>query len=297
MVYYERMEEVPPGRHMRKYLPLLLTLAIGAAVSVAVFFVFLVQENARLRADFDSMAADRAQAIRFTLSEDKVELGLIADNVSASTELSRGDLGAFVQEFGRLARRISTTEEDTQVIAFISSLRSPDRASFEALMRKSMDAGFEIREAAPGGALRPAGSRPQYFPIAVVEPEQYSSLLGLDIVTIPALRSAMEHAIASGKATASAAVDLPLSESGAAVVWNFRAIHRSARISDPTANRTGLLGICATAYRIDQLVELALKELVPPRHRPGDAGRKRSRGPASPVLSPLPRRGMCRPPS
>ena len=225
---------------MRKYLPLLLTLAIGVLVSVAVFFVFFMQGQARLRTDFNSMAADRAQAIRFALGEDQVELGLIADYVSASTEISRGDQGSFAQEFGRLARRITTHEEDTQVIAFIPLISSGERASFEALMRKSVDAAYEIREVTANGTLRPAGIRPRYYPVAVMEPEQYSgSVLGLDIATLPSLRAALEHAIVSGKATASALVDLPMSESGPMVVWNFRAVHRSARVSDPTANRTG----------------------------------------------------------
>ena len=258
------MDPVRPRRDVRKYLPLLLTLAIGVMVSVAVFFVLYFQDLGRLRSDFNSMAADRAQALRFALSEDQVELGLIADYISASSELSRGDMGPFVQEFGRLARRITTHEEDTQVIAFIVPVDAAGRGPFEALMQKSVDGAYAVRDIAPNGILRPAGSRPQYHPIAVMEPEQFSgSVLGLDVASVPSLRTAMEHAIASGKATASALTDLPQSEAGPTIVWNFRAIHRSARVSDPTMNRTGLLGICAIAYRIDQLVELAFKDLTP----------------------------------
>jgi diguanylate cyclase (GGDEF)-like protein len=264
VLYCEHMQEASSARDLRRFLPLLLTLGIGVLVSVAVFFVFLRQERERLRTDFQVMAADRAQAIRTALNEDQIELGLVADYVSASTELSRGELSSFVQEFARLARRITTHEEDMQVIAFVSAVPPDGRASFEAVMRKSVDAGFTIREASGKGPLRPATVRDRYFPISVMEPEQYSgSVLGLDVATVPALRSALEHAIESGKATASVAVDLPLSESGPVVVWNFRSIHRSARVSDPTANRTGLMGVCVAAFRVDQMVELALNALSP----------------------------------
>ena len=156
------MEEVRLGRYVRKYLPLLLALAIGVTVSVAVFFVFFFQDQARLRTDFNAMAADRAQALRFALAEDQVELGLVSDYVSASSELSRGEIGSFVQEFGRLARRITTHEEDLQVIAFIVPVDAADRASFEALMRKSVDGAYAVRDIAPNGILRPARDRAQY---------------------------------------------------------------------------------------------------------------------------------------
>ena len=117
---------------------------------------------------------------------------------------------------------------------FISSVPSAERAAFEALMRKEVDEGFAFREPAAGGVLHPAArtgtvlSRsPSWSPSSTA-----GALLGLDVATVPRLRNALEHAIASGKLTASAAVDLPLSASGRQVVWNFLAIHRGARVSD-----------------------------------------------------------------
>jgi diguanylate cyclase (GGDEF)-like protein len=258
------MEDVRQNRGLRKYVPFVLTTAVGAAVTLAVFFVFLGQEQTRLRSDFESMAADRAAAIRSALSEDQVELNLVADYVSASSELSRGDAGPFLLEFGRLARRVSLREEDVQAIAYIASVSPAELAAFEALMRKTVDSGFTVHENAPGGAARPPAGRARMFPIAVMEPEQYSgSLLGLDVSSVPPLWASLQHAISSGDLTASAAVDLPLSASGPQVIWNFRAIQRAARSSDTTSSRTGLLGICAVAFRIDQMVELSLKPLQP----------------------------------
>jgi diguanylate cyclase (GGDEF)-like protein len=258
------MEDVTGIRPMRRYLPLLLTCAIGAIVTLAVFLVFQGQEEARLRADFQNLAADRAQALRSALAEDSVELALISDYGAASAVLARGDLGQFVREFGRLVRHVPHREEDTQVVAFIPGLPGDERASFETLMRKNTDAGFAIRESGTGGVLRPAGVRAMYYPVASMEPVEYSgSILGLDLASVERLRAAVEHAIASGKMTASAAVDLPLSASGNQVVWTFIAIYRGAYSSGPQITRTGLMGVCAIAYRIDQLVELSLKELSP----------------------------------
>ena len=258
------MDDVERRRALRKYLPLLVTCAVGAVVTVVAFLVFLNQENNRMRADFQGMAGDRAQAIQSAVAEDAVELDLIADYVGASAELARGELGPFAREFGRLVRRVPLREADTQVVVFVSSLPAAERFSFEALMRKDGDQGFGIREPGPGGMPRPAGSRAVYYPVMSMEPVEYSgSILGLDLASIPRLRSAIEHAITAGKLTASAAVDLPLSASGNLVVWSFMAAYRGTDASVSQNSRTGLLGVCAMAFRIDQLVELALKELSP----------------------------------
>ena len=117
------------------------------------------------------------------------------------------------------------------------------RASFEALARASVDAGFTIRDAGGRGALKPSPARDRYFPITVTEPEQYSgSVLGLDVASVPALADALQHALVSGNASASAAVDLPLSGIDSRVIWIFRNVRRTARASDPLANRTGPRG-------------------------------------------------------
>ncbi|MGA2641334.1 MAG: diguanylate cyclase [Spirochaetia bacterium] len=258
------MEDVTGPGAARRRLPLLITAAVGAVITVVVFFIFLGQEEARMRADFQNMSSDRAQAIRSAIAEDALELDLLASYVAASRENRRGELGPFVQEFGRLVRRIPIHEEDTQVLAFISALPADGRSSFEALMQKEVNASFAIRESGPGGTFRQAGNRAIYYPVTISEPVEYSgSILGLDVASIPRLREAIEHALASGKRTASGAVDLPLSASGPQVVWNFLPVYRSeSAVGEPSA-RAGLLGICASAFRIDQMVELALNELSP----------------------------------
>ncbi len=175
-----------------------------------------------------------------------------------------GRLGPFVREFGRLVRHIPLREADTQVVAFVSGRLPRNAASFEALMRKDVDPGFAVREPAPGGVAASAGSSARTSRLLRWSRLQYSgSILGLDLAAIPGCVTAIEHAISSGKMTASAAVDLPLSASGHLVVWNFMAAYRGADTSGAPSSRTGLLGVCAMAFRVDQLVELSLKELSP----------------------------------
>ncbi len=96
----------------------------------------------------------------------------------------------------------------------------------------------------------------------MIEPFEYTTtMLGLDLYSIPALKPALEHALASGKTTASAATMLPASTTNRPVVWFFRTVSQPPR--GTAQGRGELLGIVAIAFRIDQMVDLSLKDLSP----------------------------------
>lgn len=105
------------------YFSLVLTIAFGVAVSLTIFFIFRNGEKIRLQSDFQSMAADRAQAIRAGLGEETIELKLLGSYVAAATELAEGREGSFAQEFSRFARLIPGLEPDSQVLFFIPRCR------------------------------------------------------------------------------------------------------------------------------------------------------------------------------
>ncbi|MGD0724146.1 MAG: diguanylate cyclase [Spirochaetia bacterium] len=246
----------------RWYLPFLFTVIAGIAVTLVVFAAFRGSEAAKLKADFQNMAADRAQAIRAGLSEDFVELDLLADYVTASRELAGDQLGSFASEFGNFVRRIPLQEPDTQAVAFVARVPSAARAGFERDGARELTAGFQIGEQGLEGEIRPAGNRALYFPIAVIEPFEYTmTMLGLDLYAVPALKTALDHAVASGRTTASAGTILPPSTSRRPVVWFFRTVYQTTR--GASQGRGELLGIVAIAFRIDEMVDLSLKDLSP----------------------------------
>ena len=212
---------------LRKAFPIGITLVIGLSITTGVFFLFQGTDRARLRADFVNTAADRAHAIRAGLVEDFIELNLLGSYISAARELAQGQLGAFAQEFGRFSGRIPGLEPDTQVVAFISRVHSSERAEFEARTRNEIDPEFQILEPSPDGGFRPAGSRPDYFPIMVVEPLEFGAAIsGLDLSSVPAFRVAIDRAIATGTIVASESTSLPQRTAERTTVWHFLALYR-----------------------------------------------------------------------
>ena len=249
---------------LRKAFPIGITLVIGLSITTGVFFLFQGTDRARLRADFVNTAADRAHAIRAGLVEDFIELNLLGSYISAARELAQGQLGAFAQEFGRFSGRIPGLEPDTQVVAFISRVHSSERAEFEARTRNEIDPEFQILEPSPDGGFRPAGSRPDYFPIMVVEPLEFGAAIsGLDLSSVPAFRVAIDRAIATGTIVASESTSLPQRTAERTTVWHFLALYRKTGSEKDRLARGELIGLAASSFRIDQKVELSLKDLSP----------------------------------
>ena len=225
-------------------------------LSVAVFLVVSGAERSRFQDDFVSVASDRAHAIRAGMSEDFIELDLLKSYVEASEELEQGNLGSFAAEFRKFAGSIPAQETDTQVIAFAPRVPGASRAGFEAAVRRDVSSGFAIRELGEGGVVRSAGSRSEYYPAVAVVPEAAAGLEGFDLSTVPAFQQAMAHAAESGRITASAVVTMPSFTAGAPAAWHFLPLRSGGSAS-------GAAGYAVSSFRIDQMVELSLKDLEP----------------------------------
>jgi diguanylate cyclase (GGDEF)-like protein len=270
MVNHSHRQGQKTGRHpwlprgWPLYLPILLTVIAGLAITLVVFAAFQASERDRIHREFETMAADRAQAIRAGLAEDSTELELLASYVRASRELLGNRYGDFALEFGRFVQRIPAQEPDTQAVAFISRVADPDRAAFESSWGRELARGVSISELGPAGEPHPAAKRSLYFPVTVVEPlESSTRMIGFDLGSVPALHAILEKTMADGKVTMSGSTRLPALFEGKPVLWNFIAVYRDAATAPSPAAQGRLLGIAAMAFRIDQMVDLALRDLSP----------------------------------
>ncbi len=250
-------------RGWRLSAPLVLTAVAGLAITLAVFGAFMGAERSRTRSEFESMAADRAQAIRAALAEDFTEVDLLAGYVRAARELVENNYGDFALEFGRLARRIPAQEPDTVAVALVERVTGVQRAAFESAWGRGLAGGMSIEELGPGGETHPAGRRSIYFPITIIEPfEHAGALTGVDLGSVPALRATLEKAVSTGRVTASSAVRLA-ALMDTPVVWEFLGVYRDSSSAASSSARDQLIGIVATAFKVDEMVNLALKDLSP----------------------------------
>ncbi len=237
---------------LRRYLPLIAVTLIGAAATVTGFFYYQATEQVRLRSDFEAMARDRAQSLRMQLAKQETLLRLLGGFFESSSETIPGDFAAFALEFREFSQGVLSREPHLQAVAIIPRLPEAERSGFE--QTAGALAGLRLTEVAENGAIRPASSRSEYYPVLVAEPRaRNAAILGLDLATVPGLWEAMIHALETGRLTASSTSRLPDPRAEEYTVWQFMPVYQ-----DEEQRRAK--GFAALVFRVDRLVERSLAE-------------------------------------
>lgn len=183
-----------------------------------------------------------------------------AHQAQAELEISTGQLAsaaAFYQVERRLTRPVFDVLADSLLrngallaTSFIARVPLAQRARFER------SHGFPIRQRR-NGALRRAGTRPEYFPVTYVDSklggaEPLGVDLGLDSTRAPILRRA------SNRASAEATPVIPLSKRSGPGLIIYEPVYRSgAQIATPSQRRAALLGFSSGAFRASTLAAAA----------------------------------------
>jgi diguanylate cyclase (GGDEF)-like protein len=229
---------------------LILSILVGAAVTVAGFLYYQDTERDRLAGDFQTMARDRAQSLRVELARHETVLRLLGGFFEASGETIAGDLAGFTEEFREFSHGVLKGEPHLLAAAVILRLPEAGRDGFA----QAAGAGFRLREEGENGESRPLARRSEYFPVLAVEPqERRDALLGLDLASVPGLREAMRHAVETGKLTASGRSRLPDPRAEMYTVWQFLPVYEDEGGRE-------LKGLAALVFRVDWLVERSLAE-------------------------------------
>ncbi|MDE2230213.1 MAG: CHASE domain-containing protein [Alphaproteobacteria bacterium] len=185
------------GRMQSVAAPMLLFFALF----VAIFIRVGVWENEQSLLEFRLLSQqllDRAEA---RLGEYDTLLAQLGRSFGGPARLSRRD-------FDRLAHGLQGQFPAVQSIEWAPRVVSASRAEFEAAQRRELS-GFQIRERDQIGRLRRAGARPEYYPIADLDPVGgKDGALGFDLASDPVRRAAVYSTVESGHVTASAPVRL-----------------------------------------------------------------------------------------
>ncbi len=237
---------------LRRYYVLILSILVGAAVTVTGFLYYQGTERERLAGDFQTMARDRAQSLRVELAKHETVLRLLGGFFEASGETLPGDHAGFAAEFREFSHGVLSGEPHLQAVAIILRLPDAERTRFE--QEYGAMSGFRLSETDESGESRPASRRREYFPVLVAEPQaRNAAILGLDLATAPGLREAMRHAVESGKVTASGKNRLPDPRAEMYTVWQFLPVYQDEQQGE-------LKGLVALVFRVDGLVEKTLAE-------------------------------------
>lgn len=166
------------------------------------------KEHQRLRGLFDQ----RAQACTVPYRADLQAYGQVITSLAGYVE-SKPALDP--EGFKAFVRRLYTSVPGIHALSWCPRVEAAERAHFEALHAAALATPFRITEFGPGGAQGVAGKRPDYFPVALIEPKaQNLAALGLDLASEPVRRALLYQLIQEGGLHATGRIRLAQSPDG-----------------------------------------------------------------------------------
>ncbi|MBL9089023.1 MAG: CHASE domain-containing protein, partial [Planctomycetia bacterium] len=197
---------------------------LAAATLLASGFAFVAvtsAEEARERSRFEAAALAAEGRIQSRIQRQSSDLRAVSGLFTASDHVHRAEFRAFVEN-----QRPTETQPGVRAVAYLQRVPRAELAAFVARARADGAPGFAVRS--PG---TDAAATDDLFVTTYVEPMAGNEeLLGLDVGSLRASRSALEAAEDRGRTTISAAV--PGAPSPTVVF--YRAV-RAAPAPDPGA--------------------------------------------------------------
>ena len=253
----------------RRYVPGLMTLCVGVAVSALAFFAVRNVERTRLHTEFQQRAAFKAAMVQHDVDTRLEELNFAADLFRVRGFGERIHLGGYVDrlQFGAFVRPGLARGKTAEAVCWVPHVTAAQRAAHETVGRIDIDPKYGIAEWDADARLIPASQRPDYFPVYYEEsngtPDRLTTL-GLDLGAIPAWRAELEQARDTASARVSGRVELPSARGTRTAFFAFVPVYTSdvtpASIDE---RRRHLAGFVLGVYPIAQVIEAGIDRTKP----------------------------------
>ncbi len=180
---------------------LLLLLAIGIGFSLALFALVRELRQQQVKSRFANDALNTVASIQRAVDDSAHELEAMSALYHVFAVIDREQFAAFVEPFLKRSHVI-------QALEWVPRVDREERPDFERKAR-AWNPKFEITERNAQGGLVTAADRPEYFPVAFVEPLKGNQpAVGFDIASEPARREALERMRATRRPAATKPVRL-----------------------------------------------------------------------------------------
>ncbi|MBN1394670.1 MAG: CHASE domain-containing protein [Pirellulales bacterium] len=241
-------EKLFRSERQRLFLCLLVAVA-GIAISILLAQMLRKQEQRLAAVQFQHDAERRIEAIQQAAIDRLSVADIIEAFYSGSKLVERNEFSAF-------CRPLLKKFQGVQFLGWAPLVEQSNRESYERAVREEGFSGYEITELDNNESYVPAGKREIYCPILFIEPfDKFKLLLGFDIRSDPARRSAIDRAIATGRQAAAFCLPSGTDSMHNRVMYVITPISGSGTDSD----RPQTIGFAFGVYDIDSVVEDALQ--------------------------------------
>ncbi|MBV6322803.1 EAL domain-containing protein [Duganella violaceipulchra] len=235
----------PRALWSRRRLLVGLPLVLSAAAFIAIYLQADRWENNQQLQAFRLKAQQTGDLLQAQFSEHERFIYAMAKALNDP----RRTLSA--EDFGNLAHGYLDQRPELLSMAWLTPVAGDERAAFETWGRAQISPGFEIRQSNADGALVAAAPRQRYFVATYIEPAENRVYQGLDFLSDPQRRTALERAIQSGQPTATAPLQLIRTQASAGLLL-LQTVY-------PNNNRHQAIGSLLISMQFDAYLDQALK--------------------------------------
>ena len=235
----------PRALWSRRRLLVGLPLLLSAAAFIAIYLQADRWENNQQLQTFRLKAQQTGDLLQAQFSEHERFIYAMAKALNDPRRTLSAD------DFSNLAHGYLDQRPELLSMAWLTPVAGNERAAFEAWGRAQVTPRFEIRQRGADGALHGAARRERYFVATFIEPEQNRVYQGLDFLSDPPRRDALERAIQSGQPTATAPLQLIRTQASAGLLL-MQTVY-------PNNNRHQAIGSLLISMQFDAYLDQALK--------------------------------------
>jgi PAS domain S-box-containing protein len=240
--------EKPPALQEHRFRAAKLAAFLGIAVSLALFFILWQFERREAQVEARAAARERAELLRNKIEYSMEVLHSIGQLCAGGADISRARFRDFTGE--DLSRH-----PEIQALSWDPCVPLAQRQAFEERARQDGIPNFSFTELDSAGRLVPAGTRPAYVPIYMLEPlDKNRPALGFDLNSDPERRATLELARDTGLPHATGPLRL-VQESGSQLGFLVLCPVYRERGVTPDLRRAQLAGYVSAVFRIGDLVQ------------------------------------------
>jgi PAS domain S-box-containing protein len=224
-------------------------LAIGGPLLTVVTFLALsASTDEQAQKAFDRYADQRALVLDRAIDADVTLLRATEAFFAGSETVTMDELATFF-------RTIGGPRPGPDALMWVPALRYPEGKATLEDIRKRLP-GFHVEEAAPGGRRVPASERPEQHPVALVDPATAEApWLGLDLATVPEIRTEIAVSASVGKPLTTSLVSAGDGSEPAEMALVVHPVYRGPRAPMSASERAKtLLGHVVVMWKLEGLL-------------------------------------------
>ena len=232
-------------------------LAAGSLLSLGLFVWVRRWEHQLIQQQCAELTHSQIERLQISILRSIEVLQSVAALARTRGYLDRTEFHDFVQP--ALSR-----QAELQALSWNPVVTADQRAEFEAAVAAEGLPGFQLRELTSDGIFVPAAVRPEYVPVAIIEPKKANAdALGFDLNSDLRRRGSLLQARDSGQPIATAPVRLAQAHRDEAGFLVLLPIYGGPTSTPVTTalRRSQLQGFAVAVFRVPTLVSASFQEL------------------------------------